>query len=99
MNVVYQVRVEGQLDGEWSNWFDGMTIAPQANGDTVLSGAIVDQAALFGVLKKIRDLGMTLVSVNRVKPPSAKASVVKPSLARYVHKKRSQALQRKGDSK
>jgi hypothetical protein len=63
---VYEIRVEGQLDSQWTEWFGGMTIAPQANGDTVLSGAVIDQAALYGLLKKVRDLGMTLVSVQRV---------------------------------
>ena len=62
---LYEIRVEGLLCGEWSEWFHGMQIAPQANGETILRGVIADQAALFGVLKKIRDAGMPLVSVNR----------------------------------
>lgn len=63
---VYQIRVKGQLDSQWTEWFDSMTIAPQENGDAILSGIIVDQAALFGLLKKVRDLGMVLVSVQCV---------------------------------
>lgn len=74
--VVYQICVEGQLDCSWADWFGGMTIAPQANGDTVLTGTI-DQAALYGVLKRVRDLGMSLVSVNRVNPREPDASEVK----------------------
>lgn len=74
--IVYQIRIEGQLDCAWADWFDGMTIAPQANGDTVLTGAVIDQAALYGLLKKFRDLGMALVSVNRVNPHVPDASEV-----------------------
>lgn len=72
--AVYQIRVEGQLDCSWADWFGGMTIVLQANGDTVLTGAVVDQAALYGVLKQVRDLGMTLVSVNRVNPHTPDSS-------------------------
>ena len=64
------------MDCSWADWFGGMTIAPQANGDTLLTGAVIDQAALFGVLKKVRDLGMSLVSVNRVNPCEPDASGV-----------------------
>lgn len=74
--AVYQIRVEGQLDCNWTDWFGGMAIAAQANGDSVLTGAIVDQAALYGILKKVRDLGMSLVSVNRVNPREPDASEV-----------------------
>jgi len=65
--AVYQIRVKGQLDCSWADWFGGMTIAPQDNGETLLTGAVIDQAALFGLLKQVRDLGMSLVSVNRVR--------------------------------
>lgn len=64
--AVYQIRLEGQLDSQWEDWFGGMTITLEANGDTCLTGQVVDQAALHGLLKKIRDLGMPLVSVSRV---------------------------------
>lgn len=63
--VVYQIRIKGQLGPEWADWFDGLAIAVEAGGDTLLTGPVVDQAALHGLLKKIRDLGMSLVSVNR----------------------------------
>jgi hypothetical protein len=64
---IYQIRIKGQLDSRWSDWFEGLTITPDENGDTLLAGPVVDQAALHGLLKKIRDLGMPLVSVNRVR--------------------------------
>lgn len=67
--VIYQICVEGQLGSEWGEWFGGMTVAPQDNGETLLSGAVIDQAALFGLLKQVRDLGMVLVSVNRQTHP------------------------------
>ncbi len=70
---VYQIRIAGQLGGEWTDWFGGMTITPQENGDTILTGPVMDQAALFGLLKKVRDLGMPLVSVNPVESGQAEA--------------------------
>lgn len=63
---VYQIRLEGRLGGQWAKWFDGLTITLADNGDTVLTGPVVDQAALHGLLKKVRDLGMPLRSVNRL---------------------------------
>lgn len=72
---VYQIRVEGELDRSWADWFGGMMIAPQANGETLLTGAVIDQAALFGVLKKVRDLGLSLVSVNRVEPGPTNSAI------------------------
>ena len=64
--AVYQIRIRGYLDYLWSDWFDGLTIAPQANNETLLSGPVADQAALHGLLAKIRDLGLPLLSVQRV---------------------------------
>lgn len=64
--VIYHLRVKGVLDGKWSNWFDGFAIIPLSSGDTLLAGPIVDQAALHGLLNKIRDLGLTLLYLNRV---------------------------------
>jgi len=62
----YQIRVRGHLDPQWAKWFCGMTITHETNGDTVLAGLVADQAALHGVLARVRDLGLTLVSVNRM---------------------------------
>jgi hypothetical protein len=61
---VYEIRVKGHLDGHWSEWFDGLEITNLENGDAVLSGEIVDQAALHGVLNKVRDFGLPLIAVR-----------------------------------
>ncbi len=63
--VIYEIRVEGQLDPERTSWFDGLAITHTPDGETILSGPIVDQAALHGVLLKIRDLGLSLLEVRR----------------------------------
>ena len=65
--TVYQIRIKGQLDSQWTNWFEDLTITHEDNGDTLLTG-LVDQAALHGLLKKVRDLGMPLVSVSPLEP-------------------------------
>jgi len=65
--VVYQIRVKGHLDSSWSDWFDGLTITPETNGETLLSGPVIDQAALHGLLKKVRDLGLPLLLVKQLK--------------------------------
>ncbi len=64
--MIYQIRIKGHLGGQWTDWFEGLTITLEDNGDTLLTGPVVDQAALHGLLKKVRDLGMPLLSVNRV---------------------------------
>jgi len=66
--VVYQIRIKGYLGREWTDWFDGLTIMLEEDGDTLITGPVVDQAALHGLLKRVRDLGMPLVSVSPVKP-------------------------------
>ena len=65
---VYQIVVKGHLDSEWSDWFDGLNITMVDNGETILSGPIVDQTALHGVLIKIRDLALPLLSLVRIEP-------------------------------
>ncbi len=62
---VYRITIKGHLDSEWSDWFDGLTITMVHNGETILTGPIVDQTALHGVLIKIRDLGLPLLSLTR----------------------------------
>jgi hypothetical protein len=59
----YEIRVRGELDSHWSAWFEGLTLTPLGNGETLMAGLIQDQAALHGILAKIRDLGLPLVSV------------------------------------
>lgn len=65
---VYEVRVKGRLGCHWTEWFEGFTIALKTNGDSLLTGPVVDQAALHGLLRKIRDLGLPLISVIEVEP-------------------------------
>ena len=63
---IYQIRVKGNLDRKWSGWFDGFTVTPQADDATLLTGPVADQSALHGLLAKIRDLGLPLLSVKRI---------------------------------
>ena len=65
--VIYQIRIEGQLGSQWTDWFEGLTITREENGETLITGSVVDQAALYDLLKKVRDLGLPLLAVNRVK--------------------------------
>ncbi len=69
----YEIRIKGHLDDKWADWFDGLTITREDNGETLLTGPVVDQAALHGLLRKVRDLGMPLLSVTRVRPGQADA--------------------------
>lgn len=66
MTKNYQIRIEGHLGSQWADWFDGLSVTLEADGKTLLSGPVPDQPALYGLLKKVRDLGMPLVSVNQV---------------------------------
>jgi hypothetical protein len=66
--MIYQIRLKGHLGRQWTDWFGGLTITLEDDGDTLLTGPVVDQAALHGLLKKVRDLGLSLVSVNPVEP-------------------------------
>jgi len=67
MPTHYQIRIEGHLSDSWSSWFEGLTICHESSGETVLAGSLADQAALHGVLMRIRDLGLPLISVTRHK--------------------------------
>ena len=72
--MLYQIRIKGHLGREWTDWFEGLTITALDNGETLLTGPVIDQAALHGVLKKVRDVAMPLVSVMRVKPDPTESS-------------------------
>jgi hypothetical protein len=72
--MVYQIRIKGHLGDQWTDWFEGVTIALEPNGNTLLRCTGIDQAALHGLLKKVRDLGMPLISVNRIDPEQANRS-------------------------
>lgn len=72
--MIYQIRINGHLGSQWTDWFEGLTITLEDNGETLLTGPVVDQSALHGLLKKVRDLGMPLLSVIRLTPNAADAS-------------------------
>ena len=74
---LYEIRIKGHLADRWAAWFEGLTITLEEDGDTLLTGPVVDQAALHGLLRKVRDLGMPLVSVNLVENSQADALDVK----------------------
>lgn len=63
---ILEIRLKGHLDTRWASWFDGLTISQTEDGDTVLAGPVADQAALHGLLKKVRDLGLPLLSINPI---------------------------------
>jgi hypothetical protein len=75
--MIYQIRIKGHLGQRWTEWFEGLTITLEEDGDTLLTGPVVDQAALHGLLKKVRDLGMPLLSVDPVKLERGDAPEVK----------------------
>ena len=74
----YEIRIKGHLDDQWTGWFEGLTLTFEESGDTLLTGLVTDQAALQGLLKKVRDLGIPLISVNPVNPGQANEANVKP---------------------
>jgi hypothetical protein len=63
--MIYQIRIKGHLGPRWTDWFEGLAITLEENGETLLTGPVVDQAALYGLLRKVRDLGLPLISVTR----------------------------------
>ena len=74
--MVYQIRIKGHLGSQWTDWFEGLTIKLEEDGDTLLTGPVVDQAALHGLLRKVRDLGLPLVSVSPLQHGQADQSDV-----------------------
>ena len=69
--MIYQIKIKGHLRRDWTDWFGGMSISLEDNGNTLLTGPVIDQAALHGLLRKVRDLGLPLVSVLQVDPKQA----------------------------
>jgi hypothetical protein len=67
----YEIRLKGHLDARWMDWFENMSFTHASDGTTILSGPVVDQAALYGLLRKVRDLGLPLIAVNQVDPKPA----------------------------
>ena len=64
--IVYEIQIAGHLPSQWSDWFEGLAVTLEPDGTTLLSGPVVDQAALYGLLKKVRDTGLTLIAVNQI---------------------------------
>ena len=64
--AVYEIRIAGHLPSQWGDWFEGLAVALEPDGTTLLSGPVIDQAALYGLLKKVRDTGLTLIAVNQI---------------------------------
>ena len=67
----YEIRLKGHLDARWTDWFEGLSFTQESDGTTILSGPVVDQAALYGLLRKVRDLGLPLLAVNQIDPKQA----------------------------
>jgi hypothetical protein len=75
--MIYQIRIKGHLGREWTEWFGGLTLTDLDNGETLLTGPVVDQAALYGLLRKVRDIAMPLLAVNCVTPDQSDVSDTK----------------------
>lgn len=75
--MVYEIRIKGHLDCRWTEWFGGLIVTPLENGETLLTGPVADQAALYGLLRKVRDLGMPLLSVIGVEASQAVESITR----------------------
>lgn len=76
--MIYQIRIKGHLDRKWTDWFSGLSITALANGETLLTGPVLDQAMLHSLLRKVRDVGLPLVAVMRVEPEQADGPDVEP---------------------
>ncbi len=74
----YEIRLKGHLDSRWAAWFDGLSLTNESDGTTVIHGPVVDQAALYGLLQKVRDVGLPLVSVTQVEPDQPNAPTIEP---------------------
>ena len=74
----YEIRLKGHLEARWAAWFDGLSLTHESDGSTLLQGFVADQAALHGLLQKVRDLGLPLVSVTQIEPDRPTAPTVQP---------------------
>jgi hypothetical protein len=74
----YEIRLKGHLDTRWAAWFDGLALSHDSDGTTIIHGPVADQAALHGLLQKVRDLGLLLVSVTQVEPDQPDAPAIQP---------------------
>ena len=74
----YEIRLKGHLDSRWTAWFDGLTLTHDSDGTTIIHGLVADQAALHGLLQKVRDLGLPLVSVIQVEPDQPNSPTIEP---------------------
>jgi hypothetical protein len=83
--AIYQIRIKGHLGPQWADWFAGLSVTLVDDGDTLLTGPVSDQAGLHGLLKKIRDLGMPLLSVNCIEPGHAEKPGTSPSTGRRFY--------------
>lgn len=76
--MIYQIRIKGHLDRKWANWFSGLSITLLDNGETLLTGPVLDQAVLHGLLRKVRDVGLPLVAVILIEPKQGDGPDVRP---------------------
>ena len=74
----YEIRLKGRLDGRWADWFDGLSLSHESDGTTVLSGPVTDQAALHGLLSRVRDLGLPLISITQLDSEQQEMSTNQP---------------------
>ena len=75
----YEIRLKGHLDSRWAEWFDGLSLTNSSDGTTVIHGFVLDQAALHGLLRKVRDIGLQLISVTRVEPDQPATATAMPT--------------------
>ncbi|MBN8579107.1 MAG: hypothetical protein J0L96_00445 [Anaerolineae bacterium] len=86
--TIYQFKLKGHLGQQWMNWFEGLTVTLEEDGNTLLSGIVVDQSALHGILKKIRDLGMPLLTLSQVEPKDVEMKISTKSVKQSRSKRR-----------
>jgi hypothetical protein len=92
---LYEIRIKAHLDDRWAAWFEGLNIKLEDNGNTLLTGTMVDQAALHGILKKVRDIGRPLLSVTYVEPGQTDVSDVKKTEKNHKTRKDNNIIQKK----